>query len=152
MIQTNKFLYLLYGLFCSQSSQGIVSADIGHWPKRIIGSKTFWILTFKFLFFSFCCKINSLVELLRVSDCSTAAMFRQSPDRCCSGHCSNSDCRGEQLLFGRRDEQWVEFTKNILMMTWFKSLDCYREALVLNRFCPLCRINKNALCTLRRIN
>ena len=45
MIQTNKSLYLLYGLFCSQSSSGIVSADIVIGPRELLEAKTlrFWV-------------------------------------------------------------------------------------------------------------
>ena len=152
MIQTNKSLYLLYGLFCSQSSSGIVSADIVIGPRELLEAKTlrFWVSFLPTLLWNiFAGRATSGLLTAALQQCSDSRQTDAAVSAAVNSDAAevNNCCLDTGL-----DEQWVELTKNVLTMTWFKSLDCYREALVLNRFCPLCRINKNALCTLRRIN
>lgn len=152
MIQTNKSLYLLYGLFCSQSSSGIVSADIVIGPRELLEAKTlrFWVpFLLTLLWNIFAGRATSGLLTAALQQCSDSRQTDAAVSAAVNSDAAevNNCCLDTVWM----NNEWSS-KKNVLMMTWFKSLDCYREALVLNRFCPLCRINKNALCTLRRIN
>lgn len=154
MIQTNKSLYLFYGLFCSQSSWEIVSADMVIGPRELLEVKSCKLLSFIFLSLS-------VVQLFSIQaiwgvHCSTLQRVQTvSRQMQCSLYCSEPRLlqRGTTVIW--TETRWAERVNptKYALMTWSKSVDCYLERpCVLNRFCPLCRINKNALCTWRRIN